>query len=109
MDTTWTIAQLKRQPDNGLVFEATYIINFEYQGQTSRHVGSVELTGDANDPNFVPFEQLTQEVVLGWVQNAVTDFEEVSQRHQNYLQEKVDALNNPPHLEGLPWDNTPRL
>ena len=30
MTTTWKIEQLKRNPTNGLVFEVTFIMNFEF-------------------------------------------------------------------------------
>jgi hypothetical protein len=60
MTTTWNIVQLKRKPESGLVFEVTYIMNFEYETETDRHVGNVELEGDPNSPNFTPYEALTK-------------------------------------------------
>lgn len=48
--------------------------------------------------SFVPYESLTQEVVVGWVQAALgKDVVEAS------LQSQLDALKTPVQQSGLPW------
>ncbi len=105
MTTTWKIAQLKRKPTTGLVFKVTYIMNFELEGETDRKVGMIEFVGDVNDPNFVPFEDLTEEIVLGWVTTTL-DEEEISATETEFetrLQERIDKKTNPEFLTGTPW------
>jgi hypothetical protein len=108
MTTTWTIANIKRKPDTGLVFEVTYIMNFKLENKEDRHVGMVELEGDASDPNFVPFNELTQETVLGWVQTKLGEEEitRIQTQMETRLQERIDRENNPEFLQGLPWEVT---
>ena len=105
MTTTWKIAQLKRVPDTGLVTQVTYIMNFELEGETDRKVGSVTLTGDANDPNFIPYENLTEEGVVAWVQAELgaSEISTTETEFQTRLQERLDKKNNPESLTGLPW------
>lgn len=107
MTTTWQIANIKRLPSNGLVIEVTYIMNFVLETKTDRRVGVITLTGDPQDPGFVPYESLTEEIVIGWVQNnlgaqTITD---IQTQHQTRLQAVIDRETNPEFLTGLPWNN----
>jgi hypothetical protein len=106
MKTTTKIAGLKRKPTTGLVFEVTYIMNFELENETDRKVGMIEFEGNVNDPNFVPFEDLTEETVLGWV-TATLGEEEISAIETEFetrLQERIDKKANPEFLTGTPWN-----
>ena len=106
MTTNWQIAEIKRTPDTGLVIEVLYIMNFELEDKGDRHVGSITLTGDPTAPDFVPFENLTQEIVLGWVQAELgeTKINEITTSAQTRLQERIDRENNPEFLTGMPWE-----
>ncbi len=105
MITTWKIAQLKRISDTGLVTHVTYIMNFELEGEISRHVGSITLTGDVNDPNFIPFENLTEEDVIAWVQAELgaVKIRAIEADYQAKLEERILSKQNPEFLEGTPW------
>jgi hypothetical protein len=105
METTTKIANLKRKPTTGLVFEVTYVMNFELEGETDRKVGTIEFVGNVNDPNFVPFEDLTEEIVLGWVTATLGDVEiaQIKTEFETRLQERIDKKANPEFLTGTPW------
>jgi hypothetical protein len=107
MTTTWKVAQLKRTPTTGLVIDVTYIMNFNLEGESDRKVGSVTLEGDPTDPNFIPFENLTEEVVLDWVKAAIGEVEvtAIEAQYEQILQEKIDKKNNPEFLVGTPWNS----
>lgn len=107
METTWQIVEIKRIPSNGLVIEVTYIMNFKLQDETDRKVGTVTLVGDVNDPNFIPYEDLTEQIVLNWVQNEIgaSAITSIETQFQTRLQERITEKENPPFLTGLPWDN----
>jgi hypothetical protein len=105
MKKTTKIANLKRNPTSGLVSEVTYIINFELEGETDRKVGMITFEGDETDPNFVPFEDLTEETVLGWVISTLgkEEITKIETEFETRLQERIDKKNNPEFLLGTPW------
>jgi hypothetical protein len=105
MITTWKIAQLKRNPTNGLVFEVTFIMNFKLENETDRHVGLIELEGDPTSKTFVPFEDLTEEIVLNWVKEKLTQVKisEIETNMKTRLEEKIEKKANPEFLTGTPW------
>lgn len=114
MTTTWKINQLKRSPESGLVIKVTYSMVFEleqtvgektYKG-SNRHVGSINLVGDPNDPNFIPFEQLTEQTIIGWVQSELgsTQINEITSKFQTIIQNQLNQKIAPEFLTGLPWE-----
>ena len=106
MEKNWTIADLRRYPENGLVFNVTYIINFTLEDIEDRLVGRLQLEGNSEDENFIPFEELTEEVVIGWVKETLgeEEIEEIYSNMETILEEKLERKNNPPFLGGRPWD-----
>ena len=106
MKTTTKIANLKRKPTTGLVFEVTYIMNFELESETDRKVGMIEFEGDETDPNFVPFEDLTEEIVLGWVTSTLGEEQitAIETEFETRLQERIDKKASPEFLTGTPWN-----
>jgi hypothetical protein len=107
MKTTTKIANLKRKPTTGLVFELTYIMNFELENETDRKVGMIEFEGDETDPNFVPFEDLTEETVLGWVTATLGEkqISAIETEFETRIQERIDKKASPEFLIGTPWNN----
>jgi hypothetical protein len=105
MKTTWKIAQLKRNPSSGLVIEVTYIMSFELEGETDRHVGSVTLEGDETSETFVPYEELTEKIVLEWVKTTVGEekITEIETSTKTRLEERIERKANPEFLIGTPW------
>ena len=64
------------------------------------HGGEVTLEYDASASDFIALDDLTEEVVIGWVQahdDVDVDAIEAS------LTEKVNAQLNPTTQSGLPW------
>lgn len=107
MKTNWKIFELKRKTDTGLVFEVTYVINFELKGKNDRHIGNLELEGDVNDPNFIPYENLTEEIVLNWIQSELGQdkIDEIQTAVEDRIRERIEREKNPPFKRGLPWNN----
>jgi hypothetical protein len=105
MTTTWKIVQLKRNPTNGLVFEVTFIMNFELEGETDRFVGSVELEGDPTSSTFVPYNELTEVIVLDWVKEELTQAKitEIETDMETRLEDRIEKKANPEFLTGTPW------
>lgn len=105
METNWKILELKRTPAEGLVIEVIYVMNFKLEDKVDRQVGMINLEGDPNSPDFVPYENLTEEIVLNWVQSELgqTKIEEIKSSFQARIQQKIDRENNPEFLTGKPW------
>jgi hypothetical protein len=65
-----------------------------YQASTYGTTSYTQTPGET----YIPYEDLTQAVVVGWVQEALgKDTVEAS------LQDQIDALKNPVQQSGLPW------
>jgi hypothetical protein len=60
--------------------------------------GVVSYTENSNE--FIPFEQLTQEQVIGWVQNSI-DKETIEEALAIQIEPKI----NPTQVFGKPWNS----
>lgn len=93
----WTISQLDRNTADGFVTTAHYnvtAVDGDFTASTYGTVGFTQEEGAA----MVPFAELTQEQVVGWVQ------EKLGQSVvEDSLQSQIDALKNPVQATGLPW------
>jgi len=96
---TWIITDLQRNSSDGGVIVA----NWRCEGMNENKIsssdyGAVLFTPDASADDFVAFDELTQETVLGWVQA------EVSQEDiEASIQSKIDEMANPTSISGLAW------
>ena len=108
--TTWTIATLERdlQPadmDGAVVVAHWRASASETVGEgddavtySASSYGTVGFTPDPTDPDYVPYADLTEEVVLGWVWESVDkDATEAA------LAAKIEAEKNPVTADGVPW------
>ena len=108
MESNFKIVSMKRTPVDGVVINVTFIIYFSLEGITDRHVGSINLVGDPSSSDFVPFGELTEELVIEWVNDELgaDKLAEIFTNMETRLQEKLDKKNNPEFIVGTPWDGT---
>lgn len=93
----WTISQMDRLTSDGFVVVVHYNVSASEDANNVSTYGTTSYT-QAEGQAFVPYESLTQEVVVGWVQAALgKDVVEAS------LQSQLDALKAPVQQSGLPW------
>lgn len=71
MQHTWKIYDLKRVIADGVVTDITYACESELSGSSTRKIGNLTVTGSADDVDFVAYEDLTQDIVLGWVTGSI--------------------------------------
>lgn len=67
MEFNWYITNLTRNTADGAVFDVEYTYEAIVTGSIARKLGNKVITGSASDDGFIPFEDLTQEIVVGWI------------------------------------------
>lgn len=93
---TWNVVQMDRQTADGFVTTVHYNVSAEDGEFTASIYGTVGYTKEEMD--YVPYEQLTQEQVIGWVQNSLGKDE-----IEGNLATQIEAQKNPVTESGLPW------
>ena len=96
MNIEWNVVNMERKTSDGFVVTVHYTVTAvdgEYTASTYGTVGYTQEEG-----NFTPFEQLTKDQVVGWVQTSL-DKETV----EASLASQIEALKNPVQESGLPW------
>jgi len=98
---TWHIAQLERETADGYVFVAHYTIDANDGTYTAGAYGSLGFERPEDD--LIPFADLTEEIVIGWVKEKFGD-EKVADI-EAALQAQLDEQRQPTRASGLPWSN----
>ena len=96
--TTWKIANLERETEDGFVFTAHYTVNADDGTYTSGAYGSL---GFERPDNLVPFSQLTETTVIGWVKEKLG--EEKVTEIEAALQSQINEQKHPTKAAGVPW------
>jgi hypothetical protein len=95
---TWHIANLERETADGFVMTAHYTVTAEDGTYSSGAYGSL---GFERPDKLIPYADLTEHMVIGWVQDAfgaekVTEIETA-------LQAQLDEQRHPSKASGMPW------
>lgn len=67
MEFKWHINNLTRNTSDGVVYDVEYTYETIVSGSIARKWGTIEISGSSTDEGFVVFEDLTQDIVLGWI------------------------------------------
>jgi len=99
---TWTIVNLKHEiVDGGVIVAHWRVTESEAVGEdtySATSYGTADFTYDAADPSFIPYDDLTESDVLGWV------WTEVDQAAiEAGLSANIESQKNPTTANGLPW------
>ena len=98
----WIITQLSYNDDNDQGVIAAHWKYSYHDGKFGSNIdGSCNFTPDPTDPNYIPYENLTQDIVLEWVYAAV-DKDEIEARAFNRVEQKKAAAAAAPKT-GVPW------
>jgi len=96
---TWTIANLEHNVADGGVTVAHWRVS-EVDGDYSASAyGTCGFTYDASSPDFTPYDQLTQDQVLGWCWNDGVDKDGI----EASLAANINDQKNPTQANGVPW------
>ena len=102
MTTDWKIEQMERELSDGGVIVAHYRVFASEGDETVSAYGSQQLVPDPESPDFVPFENLTEDIVVAWVKEALTDVKVAQIEGQ--LAQVLDSKLNPTTAVGKPWE-----
>lgn len=100
MATTWVIEGMTHEIADGGVVVAYWRANAASDDDQffATNYGSCGFTYDPSSPDFIPYDELTQDEVLGWVWTQVDkDATEAALAQNIYNQE------HPTTASGLPW------
>jgi hypothetical protein len=95
---TWTIPTCEHEVATGGITVARWRVSAVDGDYTASSYGTCGFTPDATDPDFKPYNQVTEAEVLAWVQASVDkDATEAA------LATKIEADKNPTSAAGTPW------
>ena len=98
----WNIAQLERHLSDGAVYTAHWTVNLQDQGESAGAYGSIGFS-DPDPTNFTPYDQLTQEQVIGWVKDTLGEEQVTS--IETGLATQIEQKLHPADAQGIPWNN----
>ena len=107
MATQWVISTLERELSDGGVFVAHWrATDSETVGEgddavtySATNYGTCGFTYDASSPDFTPYDDLTEEQVLGWCWNDGVDKDAI----EASLAANINDQKNPTTADGVPW------
>jgi hypothetical protein len=94
----WTIAQCEHEVATGGITVAHWRVSAVDGDYSASAYGSCGFNPDPAAPGFVPYADVTEAEVLGWVWGSV-DKDETEAN----LAAQIDAQKNPTSEAGLPW------
>ena len=93
---TWNVVQMDRLTSDNFVVTVHYNVSAVDGDFTASTYGTVSYTQESD--NFIPFENLTPEIVIGWVKESLGE-----ETVEASLASQIEALKNPVQVSGLPW------
>jgi hypothetical protein len=94
----WTIANTEYYKADGGIFCAHWRLEAVDGEHTASCYGTVSFTPDADADDFIAFDSLTEDTVIGWVQDELD-----TETLEANLQSKIDEDKNPTTAVGMPW------
>ena len=97
--TVWSITQLDRLASDGGVIVAHWTVTSVDGAYSASAYSTASFTPDPDAPDFIPYDDLTEEDVLTWVwaDGVDKDATEAS------LAAQIAEQQNPTVLAGVPW------
>lgn len=106
---TYTVATLDRVIDTGVVYTVHWRLSASrpnsVEGEPEYFIdvyGTESFEADPSDPGFVDYDDLTEEICVGWVKDKWGE-EEVANK-EAALSEILDTLETPVNASGTPWE-----
>ena len=106
IETTWKIEDMKAHTSNDGVFEAAWILWATREEKYVTEIsGVVEFNPNPSDSDFIAYNDLTEDIVIEWVQNVVgkEEAEQLVIDKLNKLHPIIDEENPQTVKDGIPW------
>ena len=101
MEIKYSIRQLQRNTSDGGVIDAHWqVVAIEDKYNASTY-GCVSFEPDSSKEDFIPYEDLTEEVVVQWVKDKLG--EEYITNLEAGLAAQIEDQKAPKVASGLPW------
>jgi len=98
ISATWRIANLERETADGFVYTAHYTVDAKDDVYSAGAYGSI---GFERPENLIPFSDLSEELVVQWVKEALGG-EKVLEIGQA-LMAQIEEQRSPTKATGVPW------
>lgn len=101
MAVKWTISTLERNADGGVIIAHWRASDRETVGDVEHSgsaYGTVSFTPDPSAKDFIDYDSLTQDIVVGWVKKAVE-----SEEIETKIAEQIADSKAPAISTGVPW------
>jgi len=97
---TWKIANLERETSDGFVYQSHYTVDAVTEDGAYRS-GAYGSIGFERPENLIPFSELSEELVVQWVLDALgaEKVEEVAAA----LTAQLEEQRHPTRAAGVPW------
>jgi len=100
---TWTVSKLDCYPQYDNQTDVVFTVHWTCSGTDGTHTGSVYSTCGVTykaDTPYTPYDQLTQNQVLGWIWSSGVDKDSA----EAAVQTQIDNQISPPVVSpALPW------
>ncbi len=112
INTTWSINDMRRVDADGgviVVYWSMVAASDGAGGETASEGGQLRLTYDASSSDFIPYADLTEADVLGWVYNSLIEDDETANEAKARVeadrtakvQGQIDRAAS--QANGIPW------
>ena len=98
---TWQVNTLQRELETGYVNKVIYRVIGTDETYTTRATGEVDLE---KPETLIPYKDLTEETVLGWVKAKLEANEEGTvAKIEKAIEDNITLQKTPVHGVGTPW------
>jgi hypothetical protein len=105
MTTEVKITNLKKIPNTGFVTEVGYSIEFTLEGIKEYRNGTVYYETGSEGSGYIPFEELTKEEVVNWVETTIgaEKIENLRIKVEQNLTARLERESALSGSFGMPW------
>lgn len=105
MEHILKIYGLQRAEPDGVVDSIMYGLESNHNNHTERYTSILAITGSSTDEGFVFYENLTEDVILGWVTSAIDISAIEAQNSSSIAQIEFSSSNQIIKKIGIPWED----
>lgn len=98
MTTNWEILNTERHPESGYISRVFWKITAQEDETFIEYEGTTEFTEQDEEATLIPYEQVTKENIIEWIQEIQGEDLTVM------LIEGIKELQKPKLTSGIPWE-----